>query len=93
MSTIKAEHFRLIPVDEVTNPRKPGPLWVYQDYWWKVTEDRQILIYIGPKGRSDSPQCNLNRVVVERHLSCPFNVHVEQLPWAWLQFKLSDYTS
>jgi hypothetical protein len=55
-----------IPVSEITSSKKTGFLRVYKDYWWAVTEDDCVLIYI--HHGSNTPQCNINRQIAERVL-------------------------
>ena len=86
---IEASRFRKVPVSEITSPEKSGPLWTYRDHWWAVTEDECVLIY-AHRG-SNSPQCNTNRAIVERRLGYPMPTTARLLPWAYLQFSLSEY--
>jgi hypothetical protein len=55
--------FRKVPIEEITTPVN-GRI-AYVNYWWAVTDDGDVLFYIGPKGRCNTPQCNLNKTVVE----------------------------
>ena len=87
---LEASRFKKVPLAEITSPEKAGPLWPYKDHWWAVTEDGCVLIY---KHRgSNSPQCNTNRAIVERHLNYPEPTTAKFLPWAYLQFSISEYT-
>lgn len=81
--------FKKVPVAEITSPEKRGPLWPYKDYWWAVTADDCVLIYTH-RG-ANSPQCNTNRAIVERHLNYPEPTTAKLLPWAYLPFSLSEY--
>lgn len=83
-------HFTRIPLAEITSPEKLGPLWVYRDHWWAVTEDDHVLICTH-RG-ANSPQCNTNRIIVERYLSYPEPITTKFLPWAYHKFNLSEYT-
>ena len=84
-----AESFKRVPLSEITSPEKPGPLWTYRDHWWAVTADDCVLLYVH-RG-SNSPQCNTNKLIVERHLNYPEPTTPRFLPWAYLQFSLSEY--
>mgnify|MGYP000626754739 CR=1 FL=1 len=55
-----------VPLADLTNPRKRGPLMTYQDHWWAVDENDNVFFF---NGKSYSPQCNTNRLIVERHLA------------------------
>jgi hypothetical protein len=87
--TVDASRFKKVPLAEITSPEKPGPLWPYKDYWWKVTEDDCVLIYTH-RG-ANSPQCNTNRAIVERVLCPEIPTRAVFLPWAYLQFGISEY--
>lgn len=89
MNQIPAEHYKRIPIAEVTSAEKPGPLWSYKDAWWAVDENDCVLIYVGARGRHNSPQCNTNKAIVER--LGPGGTRPVFLPWAWLRFDLSEY--
>lgn len=84
---IAAEWAR-VPLAELTNPRKCGPLMTYQDHWWAVDENNNVFFF---RGKSYSPQCNTNRLIVERHLAQGLATRAEFVPWAWVQFNISDY--
>jgi hypothetical protein len=88
--SVDSNHFKKVPLAEITSPEKAGPLWTYKDHWWAVTEDGCVLIYI--HRRSNSPQCNTNREIVDRYLNYPEPTTPKLLPWAYLKFNLSDYT-
>lgn len=81
--------FQKVPLAEIQSAEKAGPLWPYKDRWWAVTADDCVLIY--KHGGSNSPQCNVNRLIVERHLNYPEPTRAVLLPWAYLQFSLSEY--
>jgi hypothetical protein len=89
MSDKTADKFSRVPVAELTNPQKQGPLMTYQDHWWAVDDEGNAFFF---KGKSYSPQCNTNRVIVERHLAQGLATHAVLLPWAWVPFSISDYT-
>lgn len=88
-TTLTADRFKRVPLSEITSPEKVGPLWTYRDYWWAVTADDCVLIYVH-RG-ANSPQCNPNKLIVERHLNYPEPTTPRLLPWAYLQFSLSEY--
>lgn len=83
-----ADKFTRVPVAELKTAEKQGPLMVYQDHWWAVDGDGNAFFF---KGKSYSPQCNVNRLIVERHLAQGLATHAEFLPWAFVQFSISDY--
>lgn len=88
-TTLDAARFKKVPLAEITSPEKTGPLWPYRDHWWAVTDDDCVLIYTH-RG-SNSPQCNINRLIVDRCLNYPYPTTARFLPWAYLQFSLSEY--
>lgn len=83
-----AAKFQRIPLSELTNPRKRGPLMTYQDHWWAVDENDNVFFF---KGKSYSPQCNTDRRVVESRLAQGLATGAVFVPWAWVQFDISDY--
>lgn len=80
--------FTAVPVADLINPQKHGPLMVYQDHYWAVDGKGNTFFF---KGKSYSPQCNVNRLIVERHLANGMATHAEFLPWAYVQFNMRDY--
>jgi hypothetical protein len=87
--TVDASRFKKVPLSEITSPEKAGPLWTFKDHWWSVTEDRCVLIYTH-RG-ANSPQCNQNRAIAERILCPSIPTTPQLLPWAYLQFSISEY--
>lgn len=88
-NTTEDSKFTAVPVAELINPQKRGPLMVYQDHYWAVDNQGNAFFF---KGRSYSPQCNVNKAIVERHLANGLATHAEFLPWAYVQFKISEYS-
>ena len=89
MTQLDVTRFKKVPLSEIQSAEKSGPLWPYKDHWWAVTADDSVLIY---KHRgSNSPQCNVNRAIVERHLQYPEPTRAVLLPWAYLQFSMSEF--
>lgn len=86
--SLDASRFRKVPITDITSPQKPGPLWSYRDHWWAVTDDDCVLIYTH-RG-ANSPQCNVNKLIAERG-GYPWPTRARLLPWAYLQFSLSEY--
>lgn len=80
--------FKRMSLAELMNPQKRGPLMVYQDHWWAVDVDDNVFFY---KGKSYSPQCNTNRLIVERHLAMGLAKRAVFVPWAWVKFDMRDY--
>lgn len=80
--------FQRMPLSELTNPKKPGPLMVYQDFWWATDDDDNVFFY---KGKSYSPQCNINFLIAQRLLPPDLQTRTVFVPWAWVKFSLSDY--
>lgn len=76
-----------IPLTELTNPNKKGPLMVYKDRWWRVDENGNALFY----ETVNSPQCNMHKEIVERVLPLP-GTTIQFVPWVWVQFNIRDYT-
>lgn len=88
-SAIPAEHYRRIPLAEVASAEKPGPLWSHKDHWWAVDENDCVLVYVGPRGRFNSPVCNTDQRIVAR--VAPAGTKQQFLPWAWTRFDLNEY--
>ena len=86
---LDASRFKKVPLAEITNPQKSGPLWPMKDRWWAVTEDDCVLIYTH-RG-SNSPQCNTDRAIVEQLKYEGLKTTPKFLPWAYHQFSLSEY--
>ena len=84
-----ASRFKKVPLAELVSPEKAGPLWPMKDRWWAVTEDGCALIYTH-RG-ANSPQCNVNRAIVERMTYEGIPTTPKFLPWAYHQFSLSEY--
>lgn len=82
------DRFTRVPLSELTNPRKRGPLMVYQDHWWAVDDEDNGLFF---DGNSYSPQCNTVKEIVERHLAKGIETRAVLVPWAWVPFSISDY--
>ncbi len=79
-----------VPLADLENPRKSGPLMVYRDHWWALDAQDNVLFF---HGKSYSPQCNTNRELVERHgrgQDYGFSRAV-LVPWAYVQFSIGDY--
>jgi hypothetical protein len=53
-----------------------------------VDENDNVFFF---KGKSYSPQCNTNRLIVERHLAQGLATRAVLVPWAWVKFDISDY--
>lgn len=75
--------FTRIPISEITATPN-GLVMAYKDYWWIVTPDEEVLQF-----RGTSMQCNLNRVICERHK--PEGCTVRQLPIAFIKVSPSDF--
>lgn len=88
VDAVQAAKFHRVPLADLTNPEKSGPLMVYQDHWWAVDDEDNAFFF---KGKSYSPQCNINRLIVERHLAMGLATRVVFVPWAWVKFSISDY--
>ena len=84
-----AAKFSRMQLSDLVNPKKRGPLMVYQDHWWAVDGEGNVFFF---KGKSYSPQCNSNRIIVDRHLAQGLATHAEFVPWAYVQFDIRDYT-
>lgn len=88
VGAVQAAKFQRVPLADLTNPQKRGPLMTYQDHWWAVDDEDNVFFY---KGKSYSPQCNTNRLIVERHLAAGLATRAVLVPWAWVKFDISDY--
>lgn len=66
VGAVQAAKFQRVPLADLTNPQKRGPLMTYQDHWWAVDDEGNAFFY---EGKTYSPQCNTNRLIVERHLA------------------------
>lgn len=75
-----------MPVAELTNPQKTGLLQVYKDHWWLVDIATDSIMFFKTYG---SPQCNTNRVIVERRVKPGLKVVL--IPWAYVPVDISDY--
>ena len=84
--------FTRLPLRELTNPQKCGVLQVYKDHWWAVDDEENVFFF---KGKSYSPQCNINKHLVERHLAIEDGVaqatRAILVPWAYVNINISDY--
>jgi hypothetical protein len=87
--TVDASRFKKVPLAEITSAEKRCFLRTIKDHWWAVTADDCVLIYTH-RG-SNSPQCNVNRAIVERVLCPGLQVDVKFLPWAYLPIDPRDY--
>ena len=86
---VAASRFVRVPLAHLADPQKSGPLMVYRDHWWASDDEGNAFFF---DGKSYSPQCNVNRLIVERHLASGLATHAVLLPWAYVQFSISDYT-
>lgn len=87
--TVDASRFKKVPIAVITSPDKSGFLRVIKDHWWAVTADDCVLFYthLG----SNSPQCNVNRAIVERVLCPELQAGVRLLPYAYFNVDPRDY--
>ena len=69
-----------ISIEELTTP-KPGYI-VHRAAWWAITDDGFALLYKG------SPQCNTNRLIVERIRP---DCKPKELGFTFLPHRCSDY--
>jgi hypothetical protein len=77
----------LAPVADITTP-KPGRI-CYGPRWWAVTESGEVLFF----DRYGSPQCNINKAIVER-LGSRFDAPAttpQLIEMAYLPHRCSDY--
>jgi hypothetical protein len=72
---MNAADFIRMPIVELVNPEKRGPLNVYQNYWWVIDENDNAMFFKS----HISPQCNLNKLVVERVLCAGLKARIIQL--------------
>lgn len=85
---------RKYPIADFNKPRS-GSFQVYCDYWWPVSTDHKIFFFGTERSPYQSPQCNLNRDVVDRITSGsslitePFTL--AQLPIISIPINWSDY--
>ena len=79
--------FRRVALNDLQTP-KDGRL-VYTNRWWAVTSEGEALFYCGENRRSNSPQCNVNREIVER--MCPEGCRAIHVPIAYLDHDCHDY--
>ena len=84
--------FTRMPLRELISPKKSGVIQVYQDHWWAVDEEENVFFF---KGKSYSPQCNINKQIVDRHLARENGVaqatRAVLVPWAYVKINISDY--
>ena len=85
---MNAAKFQCVPLVELTNPEKLGPLMVYKDHWWASDHEGHAFFY---EGKAYAPQCNPDKHIAENHLAVGRATHAIFLPWAWVKFDISDY--
>jgi hypothetical protein len=77
---------------ELTNPEKTGVIEVYKNHWWSLDKNGDALIYISGNGKANSPQCNVNKSIVERLMQREgIDYGIVFIPWAYLNIRISDY--
>jgi len=84
------DKFLKVPISQVTaTPTESGFYELIVNAWW-ITADECILIY----KRSNSPQCNDNKLIVDRIIenSTYTGCKVKQLERVWLPHDCSKYT-
>lgn len=90
MSSLKDKpRWLRMPLAELTNPHKHGPLMTYQDHWWALDEQDNVLFF----KTFTSPQCNANRALIERICQGQDSGYVRAVlvPWGFVKFNISDY--
>lgn len=88
MTTIYNEkNWKRVPVDDLVNPKGGGPHMILREHWWCVDADNNVFFY-----KESSPQCNVNKSIVERLATHPDAVGVIHIPIAIYPFNISDYT-
>lgn len=80
-----------IPLAELTTP-KGGTHQIYIDYWWTVDPELGALIFKLNKRHEGSPQCNSNKLIVERRLKERPHDRYEaiQIPVAYMPHRCDD---
>ena len=89
---------RKFPLANFTEP-KDGAHIIYLDRWWPVTENDEIFFFGRENSPYSSPQCNANKIIVDRHIRNPHvlraadgaEVEVRQLPVVYVPINWSDY--
>lgn len=79
------DRFEFVDLEELTTP-KSGNYNLYVDYWWKVTKDFELIFYRHPCNTSKypSPQCNMNKTIVESITTCPCEFKVVKIPVVYI---------
>lgn len=80
--------FKRMPLAELMSAEKLGPLMVYRDHWWAIDDDGNVFFF---NSKSYSPQCNSNRLIVERHMVQGLATSIRFVPWAYVKFDIRDY--
>jgi len=47
VGAVQAAKFQRVPLADLTNPQKRGPLMTYQDHWWAVDDEDNVFFYKG----------------------------------------------
>ena len=88
--------YTLMPISELVNPNKEGIFCHMVNYYWPVTEDEKVPFYGRKTSPYAHPQCNTQRVIVERfsgHL-LKAGIVIEEIrliPIAFQPINISDY--
>ena len=85
---MKSNDFSKMQLSDLTNSQKQGPLMVYKDHYWAVDSENNVFFF---RGKSYSPQCNVNKLIVERHLANGLATKAVFVPWAFVKFDIGDY--
>lgn len=91
---LPAEHYRKVPLAEVTALPARGPVDVIRDSWWRVTEDGCLLFYTrGMRRYYGSPQCNAQEAIARRvgEGLYPWPTSVQQIPAVFIPHRCEDY--
>lgn len=81
--------FKRVPVEELCNPQKEGPLMVYKNHYWLTDDKNNALFY--DTGRSYTPQCNIDDRILFWGMSETEKFTVKFIPWAYVKFDVADY--
>ena len=83
---IPLSKFERVPIADIDHPEVARIC--YPPSWWIVSPDREVFFF---RPNHTSPQCNDNRLIVDRWLPRFPGCTVEQLPMVYLKHNCNDY--
>lgn len=83
---IKLEDFSKVSIDDLTNPKGSGFHTILRNQYWSADKDGNVFFY-----KKTSPQCNSNRLIVERFKHHPDMTEIVFVPVAIYPININDY--